>query len=283
MYVENRLPALVTALLLVAGCVSEAEPMDELISDAEQELSSSNALVPNAINPNAINPNAIEPSALSMYPLSLSSIGSSSLAAIQDPGSAGEMSRQFLKYAVSCAFYPIQSFAFSWTDAKGVVHNEVYRGDLGFAPDWAWQRLDVTGQEWVTACLAARTNWYGTSVLISMRSVMASTRASADEIDAYPHEEGAFWGNLFAATPFVRACYWTSNVSRSRASYRDCATGHLDSQSNVQECGPIHIIGACDTYCGVTQSIDGRHPHCVVDPDVSLTTKTDHVLTVFLP
>ena len=282
MYVENRLPVLVTALLLAAGCVSTEEE-DGIVEDAEQELASSNALVPNAINPNAINPNALDPSALGASPLSLASIGSSSLAAIQDPGSAGNMSRQFLRYAVSCAFNPTQSFAFSWTDEKGAVRNEVYWGDLGFAPGWATQKLDVMGQEWVTACLAARTNWYGTSVLISMRSVMASTRASAAEIDAYPHEEGAFWGNLFAAKPFVRSCYWAGNISRSRSSYRDCATGHIDNQSNVLECGPIHIIGACDTYCGATQSIDGRHPYCVVDPDVSLIAKTEHVLTVFLP
>lgn len=279
-----KLPLVAAALLLAAGCAPVDEGEEEgSLGEAEQEVSSDNALVPNAITPNAITPNALNPAVLGAAPLSLAALGAGSLAALQDPGSAGEMSRMFLKYAVSCAFNATQSFAFSWIDSRGLVHNEVYLGDLGFAPSWATQPLDVTSQEWVTACLAARTNYSGMSVLISMRSIMASTRASEAEIAAYPYEEGAFWGNLFTATPFVRSCYWTSNIASSRAASRECAAGHLDNKGNVLECGAIHIVGACNTYCGATQSLDGRHPYCIIDPAVSLTNKTDHVMTVFLP
>ena len=59
------------------------------------------------------------------------------------------------------------------------------------------------------------------------------------ELVDYPDVEGAFWGNLFAAQPYINACYNSATVDNSRAYQRDCAAGHLISGSQIVECGVI--------------------------------------------
>ncbi len=69
-------------------------------------------------------------------------------------------------------------------------------------------RCDESCQRWVSACVLARTNAYGVTVDISMRApedapqaVKDALRVTPDEAAAYPLQEGAFYGNLFASTP----------------------------------------------------------------------------------
>ena len=114
-----------------------------------------NALNPNALNPNALNPNALNPAALALSALSLSTIRPNALAAILDPGPAGALSREHLKYTIECAFESSQSFSFRWTDGSGIDHDENYSGMLGLARNWGWDPLDGDEQRWVSACLAA--------------------------------------------------------------------------------------------------------------------------------
>ncbi|UQA55835.1 hypothetical protein [Polyangium aurulentum] len=243
-----------------------------------------NAINPNAINPNAINPNAINPNALSPSALSTATMSASLLATIKDPGPSGDLSRQLVRYLVGCAFTPSQSLSFTWTDASGVPHPEVYWGLLSLAPAWASGPLDDDGQRWVTACIASRTNWYGTPVNISARGDHPALEPlDADEKVGYPREEGAFWGNMFAPTPWLKACHYDPNIAHSRDLLRDCAAGHVDADGTIQECGIIDIVGSCDTACDSLDLSGLLHPKCFEDPHASTKVKTDKVITIFLP
>src|SRR5689334_8539387 len=155
---------LVASLGLPIGCAMpiESSPEEENVDETTAAIVAENALISNALVPNALVPNALAPNALAPNALTPNTLSSSALDAIKDAGLGGVLSRLFLKYAVSCAFTPAQSFSFSWTDAQNVVHQEVYYGMVGIAPGWASGSLCTQGQQMVSACIAARTNYYGT-------------------------------------------------------------------------------------------------------------------------
>jgi hypothetical protein len=269
---------------LLGGCGSlPREVGDEETRSISEALETSNAMVPNAMVPNAMVPNAMVPNALSASALSLGMLSPSSLAALQDPGEAGALSRQFVRYAVGCAFVPGQALSFTWTDDSGIVHQEDYQGVLGLAPEWSTQPLHEGAQRWVSACLAARTNWYGQKVILSTRGV-ALGQPDPDELLGYPREEGAFWGNVFAPTPAVYACYNADNVDNSRAHLRDCAAGHLEPDGTVAECGIINILGPCDQFCFPVIDQGLGHIYCSADPStLSSAAENVYVISVYLP
>jgi hypothetical protein len=254
-------------------------------ADGERvEESESAVLGGNALNLNALNLNALNLNALNLNALNLNGLSQANLAAIQNPGTTGHLARMALRYMVSCAFSGSQSFSFNWTDSSGTIHNEVYPGLLGIAPAWATGTLNLEQQRMVSACLAARVNYYEVPVVISARSVREplKTLSNDQELVDYPDVEGAFWGNLFASSPFINACYNNATVSNSRAWQRDCAVGHLGGGSEIQECGMIHIVGSCSSVC---QSLNGAgqyYPSCIERPGVSTST-TKEVITTALP
>jgi hypothetical protein len=269
------------AASLLSGCGGGGE---EVLGAAADALETGNAMIPNAIIPNAIIPNAIIPNAIIPNALSAGGLDAASLAALQDPGQRGDLSRMFLKYLVGCALDATQSFSFSWTDALGAVHAEAYPGILGIAPSWATQPLtDGTKQRLVTGCLAGRTNYFGTPVTISMRAPQNPLKknVSDSEAAAFPNVEGAFWGNLFSSSPYLYACYNTANAATARADARVCATGYLDSSGQVLPCGPIALAGPCDAVCP-NLGMSGRAYTSCSDPPGSGATTTV-VITTALP
>ncbi len=218
---------LLASSAVAAGCAVEAEAED--VGAAEQA----------ALNPNALNPNAMNPAALS---------------AIQAPD--GDLSRQFVRYAVSCAFRSDQSFNFSWTDASGVAHAESYPGLLGLAPSWATQPLDPAGQQWVSACLASRVNAKGVSVMLSSRGTHPALATTSAERWAYQTREAVFFGNLFDGTQKVYACYDPLSMLPSQMANRVCAqpdllTLDLGVLSTGYACGPIQVLGPCYQVLGL--------------------------------
>jgi hypothetical protein len=270
----------VVLAVATAGCGAAAvDP--EFVGDEDFELVGNNALNPNALSPNALSPNALSPNALSPNALSPNALSPSALAAITDPGDAGSLSRQFLRYAVGCALDGTQSFSFTWTDSKGGLHPEMYPGLLGIEPTWATGPLSLNGQEMVSACLAGRTNWYEVSVIISMRSLQSPLRTlvAAEELAAYPDIEGGFWGNLFTASPYVRACYLDSTVANSRAYLRDCAAGHLNPNQTISTCGMLAILGSCTTHCNLLNAQGQFYPDCT-DPVHGMSL---NIVTTALP
>jgi hypothetical protein len=265
------------AALLLAGCVGAPENQADRENDvgiARSELLTMNALTMNALTMNALTMNALTMNALTMNALS-----PSTLSAIQDPSATGNLSRQFLKYTVGCALDATQSFSFSWTDTANVVHSETYWGLLGLSPKWDKHAFKTKDQEWVTACVLSRVNWYGTPVSISARGPTGALHTfGPDEIITHPNEEGAFWGNIFAPNPVAYSCDYTPNAAHSRSMQRDCATGHIDASNNPVDCGIIHHLGSCDTYCDPLNSKGTYIPRC----DDGAGTKSNSVLTIFL-
>ncbi|WP_437647429.1 hypothetical protein [Sorangium sp. So ce362] len=291
----TRLAALLVVPLVTTACIGAEldEESEALLAEAESAIESNNGYLPNALSLNALSLNALSLNALSLNALSLNALSLNALSAIKNPGANGTASREVLRYVVSCALRPDQMFSFSWTDSAGVVRQEVYRGDLGYAHWWPTTPLGTAYsdntyvQSQITACLAARMNWYGISVSISLRNnEMTSTPA---ERAAYPVREGAFWGNLFATTeaPFLRACYSSDpgSIARARQVQRDCAAGHLVDPVNgttVQQCGSMVIVGSCESVCNGSDSTSGFYRGCLKNPSVSPWERWDQVMTTFL-
>ncbi|WP_437325658.1 hypothetical protein [Sorangium sp. So ce381] len=267
---------------VLSGCAAEVVDIgawDEPVGESQGALLSGNALSANALNLNALNLNA-----LNLNALNLNGLSAKSLAALRDPGPSGALAREFVRYATSCALSSAASFAFSWTDSSGAIHNERYPGLLGVAPTWTSGPLDELGQRMVSSCVAARVNYYQVPVVLSARSLRdpLKTLSSSQELIDYPDVEGAFWGNLFAAQPYINACYNSATVDNSRAHQRDCAAGHLISGSQIVECGVIRIAGPCSRVC---QSLNGAgqyYPSCIDRPGQSTAT-TKEVITTALP
>jgi len=258
-------------LLAPAACVemAEGEVDDAPVGAAVSAIHADNALNPNALNPNALNPNALNPNALSPYALGT---GQEVKQAIQAPGPEGDLSRQLLRYVVRCALKPSQSVSFTWTDSQGALHAETYPGSLGLAESWSGAPLSSPQhRRWVSACLASLVNWYGTSVMVSLRGAHPLlVDPEDDEVAEYDVLEGAFWGDLFSSTPHVRACYRAANVDYVRQHQRDCAAGHVSTdaatgQTTVEDCGMVEVVGPCDTLCSAPMG-DGFFPGCSEQP-----------------
>jgi hypothetical protein len=272
-------------LCLIPGCGAEAPGDDELLDDEEAVLgeSESSLVYVNALTLNALTLNSIGLNSLNQNALTLNALNSASLNALQDPGPNGTLARAFARYAAGCALNTSQKLTFSWKDSSGVTHNESYPGELGIFPKWASGPLDDYGQRMVSACVAARVNWYGTQVTISMRSLQdpLKTLVGSKELADYPDVEGAFWGNLWGAAPFIHACYNSATVANSRANKRDCAVGHLNADGSISECGIIDILGPCSQYCQGLNGAGQYYPSCIEKPGIN--TSTQLVVTVALP
>ncbi len=291
MAVLRRVPqALVIALTAVSsGCIATSEEA-ESIGVVTEAVENSNALNANALNLNALNANALNLNALNANALNVNALSPSAMSALQQPGEVGNLSRQLMKYVVSCALDPAQSFSFSWTDVQG-THAETYPGLLGLATSWGQSPLNLEGQQWVSACLASRVNWYGVSVMLSSRGAHPALNSeSLPESLTYLSEEGAFWGNLFTSSPAVFSCNNPLGNGYSRNHLRDCAAGHRNEDGSIAQCGVIHIVGSCLTYCQSLDLLGAYHPRCFSSLEGSLllglfpnnSTVTTAAITVYL-
>ncbi|WP_437893594.1 hypothetical protein [Sorangium sp. So ce124] len=292
-----RSVAVLALPLLTAACIGaeldeQAEGLvgeEELVGEAEGAFETDNGYLANALNFNALNFNALNFNALNFNALNFNGMDPNARASILNPGANGALARDLLRYIVSCSLGPAQTFSFSWTDSGGVVHPEAYRGSLGIAPWWSSSGIanDTFHQRLITACVAARTNWYGVSVMVSLRDDYNGLGTQPSEISTYTVREGAFWGNLFSSTPYVRACYSPGGVTRARQMMRDCAAGHVTvdpatGATTVQGCGPMVILGSCDTLCSGVDTTRGFYRQCLEDPSIWPWLRTDLVVTSFL-
>ena len=258
--------------LFSGGCAASPEKYEDDIG-----VSPSPALNANALNANALNANALNANALSGGALATGSLSADALSAVQHASATGDLSRQLLRYMVSCALDATQSVSFTWVDGDGVAHDETYPGLLALAPSWASGPLSSEGRGWVSACLISRVNYFGETVTLSSRGAHASLGTSASELAAYTMEEGAFWGDVFAEIPTAYACDHEPNDAHSRDSLRVCAAGYVDAPGSVQSCGLIQRLGSCDAACGQL-SAEQYYTSCSVVSGQSSSS----VITIFL-
>lgn len=172
--------------LMVAGCGRPAATGDSRPPTANQ-------LVRNMLASNGAN---------TLRDLRLGSLDASLqkntalLAELADPDTS-----LFFQYMVECALPPGQGFTLQ-VGAESMA----FDGSLGLATEWATGPCDTACQEWMTACLLARTNLYGIPVALSIRGKHPNLTVDESEKEAFPIEEGAFYGNEFLAEPEMWPC-----------------------------------------------------------------------------
>lgn len=238
----KKITHLVALLGLSSACGVPAETTPSAVTPTAHGLEATNALVFNALDPAAIDLRPLGANPLEALP-------ANAQAMLGDAGMTGSLAREFLKYAVSCALDDGSGYELTWVDILNQTHVEWYPGDLGLAPGWRQNALSVQGQEWVSACVYARVNWYGAVVEISLRGGNGGLALSAGEETSFAVEEGTFWGNVFADRPVAYSCNIPGSMAYARAQLRDCAAGHVNLDTSIVPCGIIRILGACQDTC----------------------------------
>jgi hypothetical protein len=274
---------LVLALSAVAtgGCAPARRPIG--LGTAASAVLNLNSLDPRTLDATAAAPGALTPAMLSGAALDPGAVSAAALTAIQSLGEGGTLSRQLLKYTVSCALDSTQSFNFTWVDEDDDTHDVTDTGLLGLSTGWADAALDADGQGWVSACLASRVNYFGVAVSLSSRGSSAALATTPVEVSDYPYQEGAFWGDLFSASPAVYACDDVPDDDYSRSQDRVCAAGYVDENGDVQSCGILQRLGPCTTYCEPLTGDGGSYyPGCAATPIDEAPGLTSQVITVFL-
>jgi hypothetical protein len=242
----RKAAALAICSIFAVGCAYDVDGDD--LAEEPVEESELALIMANALSTNALSTNALSTNALSTNALSTNALPADQMSALKDASLDGALARMLVKYLVTCAFSPEQSFTFSWKDSLNLTHYEVYSGDLGLATAWAARGLTEAEQRWVSACITSRVNYYGVTVMISMRGSHSALSVDEAERGAWSFREGAFWGNLFAPAPALYACYDPAQIAHSRSKMRACAAGHWDGLS-TSSCGSILRVGSCDSFC----------------------------------
>lgn len=245
------LVSLIPVAPLIFGAAGCAEPEDAgaTVQRGQKALTNSNSINLNSINFNSINLNSINLNSINLNALDPATLSADTLSTVQAAGTGGAAARELLRYMVGCALPPNDGLSLEWKDEDGAVHREWFAGLLGLAPEWKSEPLSEAGQEWVSACLASRANFFGVPVEISSRGDSKPLKITGTDGQAESAEftvrEGAFWGNVFAPHPYLRACSHPPEVQTVRAALRTCATGHLDGDGVLVGCGPIELMGSC--------------------------------------
>jgi hypothetical protein len=111
---------------------------------------------------------------------------------VEDSGLLLDPDRQdTVRYLVECAL-PQGHGITKLVDGQELT----FDGLVGVAPEWEDGECDEDCQEWVTACLLARTNVSGQTVSIWMRADHPAIGEGTSLL--YPALEASFFGNLFA-------------------------------------------------------------------------------------
>lgn len=158
--------------------------------------------------------------------------------------------REQLEYLVSCA---LTEGTTAYTKVEGEKYS--FTGSMGLAPDWLDKGLTFKEKRWVSACMLARTNFFGKAVQISMRvseemqTLTKNLKATPEEIEEYSIFEGGFFGNLFTENPVAYTCLG-DRTAEDNADFiledRICTkeANVFDSGEKVSNCGFI-ITGQC--------------------------------------
>lgn len=175
---------------------------------------------------------------------------------LRDPALyADDLARHRMKYLASCALREGERLT-------GTQAGETYEfpGSLGLAPDWAEAPLSATGRRWVSACVLARTNFFGANVLVSMRAdppPVESLAVMPEEVASHTLYEGGYFGDIFADPPRAYVCASPEAAATEAARERRkrvCATPS-ESVDGLSRCGFVMVAPCVD---GTPPLIDGE-------------------------
>jgi hypothetical protein len=127
---------------------------------------------------------------------------------------ASEAGRKLITYLVECALPAGDSIT---------KNGYTFQGRVGLAPEWKYGSCGTSCQEWVSACLLARTNEFGKKVQIDMRAPHSAIGTSPGSTE-FNQQEGAFFGNLFSNPPAAYACMGSA-WANAQMVQRGCTTG----------------------------------------------------------
>ena len=188
---------------------------------------------------------------------STTAIGGSAHAALQNglsttqsratAGQASELQAMMLKYVARCALRADQ-FLDGPADASG--KRSRFPGSMGVAPEWLDGTCDHACEEKVSSCLIALTNRTGKHVMVSMISAaptMGADLVPGDNDIAFPHQEGAFFGNVFTGEAY--SCRGRDAAKGAQVK-RFCAL-EPDSCSGLAQ---FSDAGLCEEACEMTCS-----------------------------
>jgi hypothetical protein len=171
-----------------------------------------------------------------------------------------EAGQELVSYLVECTLPLGRSITKSDPVHGGTM---TFDGFVGLAPAWETGPCDQDCQQWVSACLLARTNALGQSRSIELVANHPAIGTRRTRPWTYLFEEAGFYGNLFLDPPSSNACLGSGGVV-SALQTRLCGlvpwlTCGFDDLLNtcflLDECsGRVH-----DTYVGCRD--DARAPH----------------------
>jgi hypothetical protein len=171
-----------------------------------------------------------------------------------------EEGRMVVQYLVGCAL-PLGA-SVTKEDPEG--NQYTFEGIAGLAPEWEEGECEVECQEWVSACLLARVNAFGLHVQIEM----AADHEAIGTDTPCTHQEGAFFGNLFADPATGFACSG-SEVDYALSMGRACAHPGDDCD--------LPVLGPCTAVCNQ----QGPFSECRLGEDAE-APRTERVITTFL-
>lgn len=167
-----------------------------------------------------------------------------------------EQGRQLLKYLVSCAL-PAQDSVV--VNVQGQRY--VFQGMLGGVPAWVERALTDNEKRILSACMAARTNFFQKTVRISLRSddpaAPEGFQTTVEERETYPFFEASFFGNYFVANPVSYVCLGDQTDAREQHMenvFRVCSLPH-ESLVGYSRCN-FKIVGKCKDKPFVQNGVD---------------------------
>ena len=187
---------------------------------------------------------------------------------------ATERGRMNLKYLASCAL-----------DRETVLVAETpdgtfeFPGGMALAPDWVRRPLSAAEERWVSACILARTNYFGVKVQISQRSPFPTDahglQWDAAEASEYPLAEATFFGNIFQGAGERYVCAASpdpAQLVRAAAHRRVCAlpVGQDPTGRPVTPCG-MTFVGACTAASFTQNDVVYREAISVYLPEIPRT------------
>lgn len=178
--------------------------------------------------------------------------------------------RELLKIVVECALHGARSYIDPLTNQPVFLPADVvmdggdgyrglprtYYGRHGLAPAWETRALTADEQEFVSACVMARTNYFGAekNILMQGRAPIATNHELREQ---YTYGESIVWGNLFTPTRSMHICHSPFNDLCFLHDQRICEepqsnycgfTNHGDCFGVATTCPPNSISPHCHAW-----------------------------------